>query len=149
VNRCHLCFSWKLFTIDMNKKNEIAIILGLVLNVIGYIAGSNIIMTILPESFNISTLSEREVYTYWNICGSISAWAGNVLCVALISHQNVIRTIIGSIVGLTISILLSFVPMPMFFILGMASIFICTYFGQRGLKYAGGSVTSERTRAEE
>jgi hypothetical protein len=114
---------------NMSKRDIFSILTGLLLNVLGYLLGSNIVMMVLHDYFSIGFQSEIKSFILWNISGSFIAWFGNVIGLVIVTERKIKYTIFASIVGLAVSILLSFFHIPILFFLGMASIFLGTYFG--------------------
>jgi phosphate/sulfate permease len=111
----------------MRKKETTSYLLGMLLNIVGYFIGSNILVQSFSKLFIPKT--EYHGYLLWYISGLLIAWAGNVLGILLISPKNIIRTIVGSLVGLAIGLSLSFIPVPLLSIGGIVAIFLGSLIG--------------------
>ena len=99
----------------------------MLLNFIGYFVGSNILVQNVSNLFTPKT--EYQGYLLWCMSGLWFAWVGNILGILLISPRNIIRTIIGSLVGLAIGVSLSFVPFPLLCMSGIVTIFLGSLVG--------------------
>jgi hypothetical protein len=108
------------------KNSKIAPYLaGFLLNVVGFFVASNILIEMIAKLFILST--EYQNYLLWCTVGLMGAWIGNIVGVLLLAPKKVLRTIIGSLAGLFIGLMLSF--MPMMYFIGIATIFLGTLFG--------------------
>jgi prepilin signal peptidase PulO-like enzyme (type II secretory pathway) len=108
----------------MNRE-KISYIVGLLLNLFGFFIGSNILIQSISKF--LVPKSEYQAYLLWCVLGLLMSWIGNIVGILLISHKNVIRTIIGSVLGLAIGLSLSFIPL--LFIGGIVSIFLGSLIG--------------------
>lgn len=108
----------------MNKKIS-SYFIGFIFNVIGFFVGSNFLINITSKLFIPS--SEYESYVVWCITGSMVAWIANLIGVLCFAPSNFYRTLLWSIIGLFIAVLLSFIPYLYF--LCMIAIFISCLLG--------------------
>jgi len=111
----------------MKNKEPISYVVGMLLNFIGYFVGSNILVQSVSKL--IVPMSEYQGYLLWYISGLSVAWVGNVLGILVISPKNVVRTIIGSLIGLAIGLSLSFIPIPLLCIGGIVTVFLGSLIG--------------------
>ncbi len=112
---------------QMKRKETTAYLVGMLLNIVGYFIGSNILVQSFSKLFVAKT--EYHGYLLWYTSGLLIAWAGNILGVLLISPKNIIRTIVGSLIGLAIGLFLSFVPVPLLCVGGIVAIFLGSLIG--------------------
>jgi len=111
----------------MRSREQLSYIVGMLLNIIGYFIGSNILVQSVSKLFVPKT--EYHGYLLWYISGLLIAWTGNVLGILLISPRNIIRTIVGSLVGLAIGLSLSFIPIPLLCMGGIVTVFLGSLIG--------------------
>jgi hypothetical protein len=113
----------------MLKKPDFVIhcIVGSLSCIIGFIIGANIIQ-FLPIPLPI--LDEYHVILRDLILGSFMSWCCTFISFLIITRRNAFRTCIGSIIGLTFSILLLFsIPSILLFYINMTLIFAGTLLG--------------------
>ena len=108
------------------NRTTVSFISGLIFNVAGFFVGSNILIQATTKL--VSPETEYKAYLLWSISGLLFAWLGNIIGVLIISPQNIKKTLVGSVIGLTIGIILSFIPL--FYLGGIVTIFFGTLIGR-------------------
>ena len=107
------------------SKKTLPYISGAVLSLICFFVGSNLLVQIFAKLVTLET--EYELYLLWCASGLLLSWIGTILGILLISPRNIFRTIVGSSIGLSIGLALSFIPF--FYLAGIVTIYIGSLIG--------------------
>ncbi|MBN1255864.1 MAG: hypothetical protein JXA50_11370 [Deltaproteobacteria bacterium] len=100
-------------------------IIGMFGNLIGFVIGSMFLTQIIAPMFQ--PMTEYKGALLWAILGLALAAIGNSACVIISAPRNILNTIIGASIGLTIGIAISLFPYA--YLIGIVTIFIGTTSG--------------------